>query len=99
MKKYLALVLFVPLLWVSIAGAQDSGNNNQPPPYITEQMVQQNCPLDAVVWLDSRTGLYYPADQHRNRYATTRNGDYATGQYVCLENARHLGAVPAYDWQ
>lgn len=98
MKKSMILVVAVFLLSAPFAAAQDNGSNN-PPPYITKQMVQQSCPYDLVVWLDMKTGLYYAADQHRNRYARTVNGNWATGEYICWQNAQRAGAIPANDWQ
>ena len=108
MKKSIALFFVLFLLLPVRASAQEASPSAQeesaappnPPPYLTATVAQQQCPGDAVVWLDMQTNLYYPADQRRSRYAaTSSNGSYASGRYACLQQARQMGANPAGPFQ
>jgi hypothetical protein len=50
-------------------------------PFRDEAQAQRHCPLDKVVWLDFRKGVYYAKRQKRY-------GQGFEGSYVCLNEAR-----------
>lgn len=52
-----------------------------------EISAQARCPLDTVVWLDTRTHLYWP--KHSKMYANTAHGGFA-----CLKEVRDAGNKP-----
>lgn len=52
-----------------------------------ETAAQTQCPLDTVVWLDTRTHLYWP--KRSKMYANTANGGFA-----CLKEVRDAGNKP-----
>lgn len=52
-----------------------------------ETAAQARCPLDKVVWLDTRTHLYWP--KRSKMYANTANGGFA-----CLKEVRDAGDKP-----
>ena len=49
-----------------------------------ELTAQTRCPLDTVVWLDTRTHLYYK--KHSKMYANTAHGGFA-----CMKEVREAG--------
>jgi hypothetical protein len=53
-------------------------------PYRYEAQAQRHCPLDTVVWLDFRKGIYY--FKRQTRYARG-----STGSFVCRDEARSNG--------
>ena len=53
-------------------------------PFRYEAQAQRHCPVDTVVWLDFRKGIYY-FKRHR-RYARG-----STGSFVCRDEARSNG--------
>lgn len=53
-------------------------------PFRHEAQAQRHCPVDTVVWLDFRKGIYYLKRQ--KRYARG-----STGSFVCLDEARRSG--------
>jgi hypothetical protein len=53
-------------------------------PFRYETQAQRHCPVDAVVWLDFRKGLYY--SRRQRRYAQGFNGSF-----VCRDEARRSG--------
>ena len=53
-------------------------------PFRYEAQAQRHCPVDTVVWLDFRKGIYYLKSQ--KRYAQG-----STGSFVCLDEARRSG--------
>ena len=53
-------------------------------PFRYEAQAQRHCPVDTVVWLDFRKGIYYLKPQ--KRYAQG-----STGSFVCLDEARRSG--------
>lgn len=52
-----------------------------------EVAAQTRCPLDTVVWLDTRTHLYWP--KRSKMYANTANGGFG-----CLKEVREAGNKP-----
>lgn len=52
-----------------------------------ELTAQTRCPLDTVVWLNTRTHLYYK--KHSKMYANTPQGGFA-----CLKEVREAGNKP-----
>ena len=52
-----------------------------------ELTAQTRCPLDTVVWLNTRTHLYYK--KHSKMYANTAQGGFA-----CLKEVREAGNKP-----
>lgn len=53
-------------------------------PFRYESQAQRHCPVDTVVWLDFRKGIYYL--KRHQRYARG-----STGSFVCLDEARSNG--------
>jgi hypothetical protein len=53
-------------------------------PFRYESQAQRHCPVDVVVWLDLRKGIYY---SQRQRW----NGRGFAGSFVCQEEARAGG--------
>jgi hypothetical protein len=53
-------------------------------PFRYEAQAQRHCPVDIVVWLDFRKGIYYSKSQ--KRYARGN-----AGSYVCLKETRSNG--------
>ena len=53
-------------------------------PFRHEAQAQRHCPVDTVVWLDFRKGIYYLKRQ--KRYAQG-----SSGSFVCLDEARRSG--------
>jgi hypothetical protein len=53
-------------------------------PFRYEAQAQRHCPVDTVVWLDFRKGIYY--SKRQKRYAQG-----STGSFVCLDEARRNG--------
>jgi len=53
-------------------------------PFRNEAQAQRHCPVDTVVWLDFRKGIYY--FKRQKRYAQG-----STGSFVCLDEARGHG--------
>ena len=97
MKTGVLLLIVASALFPARANAQDVYDQNKPPPYITQNVVQQHCPNDTVVWFDSQTGLYYFGGPHGG--SNVRSGAYATGGYMCLQNAINLGGRLGTYWQ
>ena len=50
-------------------------------PFRDEAQAQRHCPVDKVVWLDFRKGVYYAKGQKRY-------GQGFDGSFVCLNEAR-----------
>jgi hypothetical protein len=50
-------------------------------PFRDEAQAQRHCPVDKVVWLDFRKGVYYAKGQKRYRQGFD-------GSFVCLNEAR-----------
>lgn len=53
-------------------------------PFRYESQAQRHCPVDVIVWLDLRKGIYYSKRQRRY-------GRGSTGSFVCQEEARAGG--------
>jgi hypothetical protein len=53
-------------------------------PFRHEAQAQRHCPVETVVWLDFRKGIYYLKRQ--KRYAQG-----SSGSFVCLDEARRSG--------
>jgi hypothetical protein len=53
-------------------------------PFGYEAQAQRYCPGDTVIWLDFRKGVYYSKRQKRD-------GQGATGSFVCQKEARAGG--------
>jgi hypothetical protein len=53
-------------------------------PFRYQAQAQRHCPVDTVVWLDFRKGIYYFKQQ--KRYAQG-----STGSFVCRDEARSNG--------
>jgi hypothetical protein len=52
-----------------------------------EVTAQTRCPLDKVVWLETRTHLYY--HKHSKMYANTAHGGFA-----CMKEVKEAGNKP-----
>lgn len=52
--------------------------------FSTEEVAQQHCPDDEVVWLNTSSGIWHTKDQRW--YGTTKHG-----AYVCKEEAAAAG--------
>lgn len=76
----------VPLMLVAAAGAVPVAAATYVGLFATEQLAQQHCPRDAVVWLDRRTGHYFVKGQGWGVTAPT-------GAFVCRGEATNAGAV------
>ncbi len=55
--------------------------------FVSEQLAQQHCPHDVIVWLDFQTGYYYLKGQGWSPTATR-------GAYACRGEAETAGARP-----
>lgn len=53
-------------------------------PFRYESQAQRYCPVDVIVWLDLRKGIYYSRQQRWY-------GRGVTGSFVCQEEARAAG--------
>jgi hypothetical protein len=73
----------VCLLTALIVGATDAAATPLNP-FRYEAQARRHCPVDTVVWLDFRKGIYYFKQQ--KRYAQG-----STGSFVCREEARGNG--------
>ena len=71
------------LLTVFIVGATHAAATPLNP-FRYEAQARRHCPVDTVVWLDFRKGIYYFKQQ--KRYAQG-----STGSFVCREEARGNG--------
>ena len=67
-----------------VAGCATNAAATPLSPFRYEAQAQRHCPVDTVVWLDFRKGIYYLKPQ--KRYARG-----STGSFVCLEEARSNG--------
>jgi hypothetical protein len=73
----------VCLLTALIVGATDAAATPLNP-FRYEAQARRHCPVDTVVWLDFRKGIYYSRQQ--KRYAQG-----STGSFVCREEAQGNG--------
>lgn len=55
--------------------------------FSSEDAAHINCPLDKVVWLDTRTHVYY--FRNSKKYADSANGGFA-----CLQEVKKAGNKP-----
>jgi hypothetical protein len=60
--------------------------------YATEQVAQQHCPTDVVVWVNTKSGVYHFKGQRW--YGTTKSGTYA-----CQKEADASGDRPTRNGQ
>jgi hypothetical protein len=67
-----------------VAGGATNAAATPLTPFRYEAQAQRHCPVDTVVWLDFRKGIYYLKRQ--KRYAQG-----STGSFVCLDEARSNG--------
>jgi hypothetical protein len=70
----LATVLFVLVLCPAYA------NPTPAPHFQSEQLAQQDCPHDAVVWVNTKTSVYHLREERW--YGATKDG-----AYVCQKKA------------
>ncbi len=82
-RLVLLRVAHASLLTALIVGATDAAATPLNP-FRYEAQAQRHCPVDSVVWLDFRKGIYYFKQQ--KRYARG-----STGSFVCREEARSNG--------
>lgn len=73
MAVRLRIVLAVPVLIV--AGAAAPAAKDEAPLFPSEQEAEQSCPSDIVVWVDTKTRIYYFRGQQW--YASTKSGGFA----------------------
>src|SRR5882724_11458284 len=83
MRTSLALATCLLSALMVAAGAGDA-TATPLTPFRYEAQAQRHCPVDTVVWLDFRKGIYY--FKRQNRYAQG-----GTGSFVCLDEARRSG--------
>lgn len=86
MRRWLLTCLF--LIVAAPALAQTQGLELFP----TEQLAQQHCPGDVVVWLNTPTGIYHYKGERW--YGTTRNG-----AFVCKQEADNAGDRASHNGQ
>jgi hypothetical protein len=67
-----------------VAGYATSATATPLSPFRYEAQAQRHCPVDTVVWLDFRKGIYY--FKRQKRYAQGSNGSF-----VCLDEVRSNG--------
>jgi len=67
-----------------VAGGATNAAATPLTPFRYEAQAQRHCPVDTVVWLDFRRGIYYL--KRKNHYAKG-----STGSFVCLDEARSNG--------
>jgi hypothetical protein len=77
------LTVFICLLASPIAGAQQPAASSLTL-FTTETAAQQHCPSDAVVWLNTASGVYHFKGQRW--YGNTKSG-----AYVCEREADQVG--------
>lgn len=83
MRKILSIILIAILLLVG-APAFAFTANVVPPLFNAEELAQQHCPSDTVVWLNLPTGIYHYKGQRW--YGKTNSG-----AYVCEKEADKAG--------
>jgi hypothetical protein len=69
---------------IVVAGGATNATAMPLSPFRYEAQAQRHCPVDTVVWLDFRKGIYYSKQQ--KRYAQG-----STGSFVCRDEARRSG--------
>jgi hypothetical protein len=75
------IYLLTPLI---VAGGTTNAAATPLTPFRYQAQAQRHCPVDTVVWLDFRKGIYYLKRQ--KRYAQGN-----TGSFVCRDEARSNG--------
>ena len=83
-RSLIALGLFLALSPAFAAGSATPGKVTT---FNDEVTAQTRCPLDKVVWLDTRAHLYYL--KGTKHYANTANGGFA-----CLKEVKEAGNKP-----
>jgi hypothetical protein len=79
------VLVFATLLLMTLVGNPIAGAAaGQPPLFPTEQVAQQHCPTDTVVWLNIPSGIYHFKGQRW--YGRTNSG-----AYVCKQEADKAG--------
>ena len=79
--QWVARILVLLCLWVVPIQVLAAG---QAATFATEQLAQQHCPRDIVVWLNLPTGIYHFKGQRW--YGRTKNG-----AFVCQREADNAG--------
>ena len=77
-------LLLVALFVLFLPAAQPEAAQPQPQLFSTEQVAQQHCPTDTVVWLNTKSGVYHFKGQRW--YAATKQG-----AFVCKKEADAAG--------
>jgi len=88
-RKGLIVVTLSSALWLLPLGIGYARPAQQ---YQTEQQAQQHCPKDAVVWVNTKTGVYHFKGQRW--YGRTKEG-----AYECRKEADDEGDRPTHNGQ
>ncbi len=80
------MILFILISLISASSAQTLIL------FSTEQLAQQHCPSDTVVWLNLPTGVYHFKGERW--YGNTKSG-----AYVCEQDAEQAGDRPTRNGQ
>lgn len=79
-----ALIVFVPVSHPALAAPTQIVAYAQIPMFTTEDAAQAHCPRDAVVWLNTKTGIWH--EKGMRWYGRTKEG-----AYVCRREATAAG--------